>query len=218
RWVSIYDTMNSIMRVRPAIDKILKEQLNIFTNKDVYEIAFDEDEIFYTSCKKLALVFEPIKQVINFLESRTANLADCFIGIAQIATAFNNICELAVHYYQNLHHNDKECHKLEVVEDEHTHLQELAKTMFAIAPFQANCKRNFSLLKWFKLNFYNKNFEEAELYSSVVNETIFAEDLTATNIIKVLQDLVDLSDPIFGASNKEKITLMNKEETTMEFD
>ncbi|CAG8799236.1 5509_t:CDS:1, partial [Dentiscutata erythropus] len=43
-------------------------------------------------------------------------------------------------------------------------------------------------------------------------------NLTATDITKVLQDLIDLSDPIFGANNKEEITLMNKEETTMEFD
>ncbi|CAG8743407.1 7060_t:CDS:2, partial [Gigaspora rosea] len=113
---------------------------------------------------------------------------------------FSNICELAVHYYQNLHHNDKECHELvyqlikykavvapwnleyssnltpalwwEVVEDKHMHLQELAKTMFAITPSQTNS----------------------------------------------LQDLVDLSDPIFGASNKEEITLMDEKETTMEFD
>ncbi|CAG8816699.1 2512_t:CDS:2, partial [Gigaspora rosea] len=90
-WVSIYDTTNSIMHVKPAIEKILKEQPNIFTNKDVYEIAFDEGDVFYISCKRVALVFEPIKQVIDFLKSHTANLADCFIEIAQIATAFKRI-------------------------------------------------------------------------------------------------------------------------------
>ncbi|CAG8838630.1 6572_t:CDS:2, partial [Gigaspora margarita] len=47
-WVSIYDTTNSIVRVRPAIDKILEEKLDIFTNQ------------------------EPIKRVINLLESRMA--------------------------------------------------------------------------------------------------------------------------------------------------
>ncbi|CAG8825469.1 28807_t:CDS:1, partial [Dentiscutata erythropus] len=40
----------------------------------------------------------------------------------------------------------------------------------------------------------------------------------ATDITKVLQDLVDLLDLTFGANNKEKITLVDEEETTMEFD
>ncbi|CAG8475615.1 28659_t:CDS:2 [Gigaspora margarita] len=269
------------MRVRPAIDKIFEEQPDIFTNKDV----------FYTLCKRLALVFEPIKRVINFLESHTANLADCFVEIAQIAASFkrihpsNDLCAPAIASF-NFQYHELVCQLIKykagvapwnleyssnltpalwwgVVEDEHTHLQELAKTMFAIAPSQANCGQNFLLLKWFSegrhtrlqvprlesmaqiysfyvsnikqgLNFYDKNFEEAELYSSVINETIFAEvnnngsnkdkdeieieDLIATDITKVLQDLVDLSDPIFGANNKEEITLIDEEETTMEFD
>ncbi|CAG8756470.1 23771_t:CDS:1, partial [Dentiscutata erythropus] len=33
----------------------------------------------------------------------------------------------------------------------------------------------------------------------------------------VLQDLVDLLDPTFGANNKEEITLMDEEEATMIF-
>ncbi|CAG8639178.1 12223_t:CDS:1, partial [Gigaspora rosea] len=48
-------------------------------------------------------------------------------------------------------------------------------------------------------------------------DEIEIEDLMATNITKVLQDLVDLFDPIFGANNKEKITLMDEKETTMKF-
>ncbi|CAG8852197.1 1503_t:CDS:2, partial [Gigaspora margarita] len=205
RWVSIYDTANSIVRVRPAIDKILEEQPHIFTNKEVFEIAFDENDVFYTSCRRIALIFEPIKRVISLLEGCTASLADCFMGIIQIAIAlrrippsnnfrslaiaafnlryeqfdispylltyflhpnyrnhglkkgqFRNICELAVNYYKNLNHNEKECRELVtqlikykarvapwdleyspdltpstwwgVVEDERMHLQELAET------------------------------------------------------------------------------------------
>ncbi|CAG8808919.1 15659_t:CDS:2 [Gigaspora margarita] len=234
----------------PAIDKILEEQPEIFTNQEVFEIVNDENDNFYTSCRRIALIFEPIKRVITLLESRTASLADCFLGIIQLAATFrriptsNNfrhglqkgkfcdICEMAVNYYKDLHHNEKECRELVsqlikfkanatpwdlefsfnltlfvwwgVVEDEHTHLQELAKTMFAIVPSQANCEQNFSILKWFsegrrtqlhvsqlesmaqiysfyvsnvkkELNFCDDNFVEMELRNSVFNETIFAE-------------------------------------------
>ncbi|CAG8833723.1 14605_t:CDS:2, partial [Gigaspora margarita] len=41
-----------------------------------------------------------------------------------------------------------------VIEDEYTHLQKLAKTMFAIIPFQASCEQNFSILKWFSEEHY----------------------------------------------------------------
>ncbi|CAG8825521.1 15290_t:CDS:2, partial [Gigaspora rosea] len=47
---------------------ILKEKPNIFTNQEVLQI-----------------------RVINLLESHTANLADCFIGIIQIAVALKRI-------------------------------------------------------------------------------------------------------------------------------
>ncbi|CAG8791543.1 15563_t:CDS:2, partial [Gigaspora rosea] len=110
-WASIYDTTNSVIRVRPAIDKILEEQLEIFTNQEVFEIAKHENDNFYTSCRRIALIFEPIKRVITLLESRMASLADCFLGIIQLAATFrriptsNNFRSLAiaafnVHYQQ----------------------------------------------------------------------------------------------------------------------
>ncbi|CAG8855908.1 14155_t:CDS:1, partial [Gigaspora margarita] len=161
------------------------------------------------------LIFEPIKQVITLLESHIASLADCFLGIVYLASAFrripisNNfhflaiiafnrryqefdispyvltyflhsnyrshglqkgkfceICKLAVNYYKGLHHSEKECRELVnqlikykanitswdleyspnlipplwwgVIENEYMHLQELAKTIFAIIPSQAS--------------------------------------------------------------------------------
>ncbi|CAG8698880.1 19292_t:CDS:2, partial [Gigaspora rosea] len=153
---------------------------------------------------------------------------------------FLEIGEIAVNYYKEAHHNDKEC----PVEDENLDLQELAKTMFAIVPSQANCERSFSILKWFTEgrrtqlqvpqlesmaqlhSFYISNVEkelklhdfvEIELRNSALNETIFAEidcldlnnceeedeintvDFITNDITAALQDLVDLSNPIFGA-------------------
>ncbi|CAG8854509.1 17452_t:CDS:2, partial [Gigaspora margarita] len=181
----------------------------------VFGIASDENDIFYTSCKRIALIFKPIKRVITLLESHMASLADCFLGIMQLAAAFrripssNNFRSLAiaafnpVNYYKDLHYSENELvgqlikYKAKVtpwdlefsynltpyvwwgvVEDEYTHLQKLAKTMFAIVPSQANCEQNFSILKWFsegQLNFCDDNSVDMELRNSVFNETIFAE-------------------------------------------
>ncbi|CAG8456259.1 23334_t:CDS:2, partial [Gigaspora rosea] len=86
RWASIYDTANSIIRVRPAINKP-----DIFTNREVFKIVNYENENFYTSCRKIALIFEPIKRVITLLESYIASLADCFLAIVHLASAFRRI-------------------------------------------------------------------------------------------------------------------------------
>ncbi|CAG8804041.1 44828_t:CDS:2, partial [Gigaspora margarita] len=201
---------------------IFEEQLNIFTNKNVYKIAFNKDDVFYISYKRLTLVFEPIKQVINFLESRTANLADCFIGISQIAAAFKRI-----------HPSNDLC--APAIASFNFHFEQFYISLYLLTYFLHPNYRTRSLKKGnFKLNFYDKNFEEVKLYSSVVNETIFAkvynnrsnndedeieiEDLMATDITKVLQDLVNLSNLLFGANNKEEITLIDKEKTNIEFD
>ncbi|CAG8537649.1 5329_t:CDS:2, partial [Cetraspora pellucida] len=90
-WVSIYNTTSSIVYVKPAIDKLIEEQADIFTNQEVYKIVYNIDDIFYTLCKRIASVFEPIKYAINILESHMVNLADCLIEIVQIAATLMRI-------------------------------------------------------------------------------------------------------------------------------
>ncbi|CAG8827872.1 12789_t:CDS:2, partial [Gigaspora margarita] len=260
----------------------------------VFGIASDENDIFYTSCKRIALIFEPIKRVITLLESRMASLADCFLGIMQLAAAFkripssNNfcslaivafnrqglqkgkfrdICELAVNYYKDLHHSEKECRELVdqlikykakvtpwdlefsynltpyiwwgVVEDEYTHLQELAKTMFAIVSWLESMAQiySFYVLNVKKeLNFCDNNSVDMELRNSVFNKMIFAEidcpdlnkneeedkvevvNFTANEIAIVFQDWVDISDMIFGLSNNQEENILVEEEVNMDFE
>ncbi|CAG8813227.1 40466_t:CDS:10, partial [Gigaspora margarita] len=290
-WVSIYDTTNSIVHVRPAIDKILEEKLDIFTNQEVFKIVCDEDDIFYTSCKRISLIFEPIKRVINLLESCIASLADCFMEIVQIAIAlkkipassnfrtlaivvfnfryhqhdifpyiltyflhsnyrnqglkkgkFLEICELAAELMSQLIKYKAKAGpwKLEyssnltpslwwdAIEDEHTDLQKLAKTIMAqlYSYYISNVEKESKL---------HDDFMEIELYNSALNETIFAEidnlepnkyeeedemntvDLATNDITMALQDLVDLSDLIFGADNTHEEPILTDEETSMEF-
>ncbi|CAG8639143.1 14510_t:CDS:2 [Cetraspora pellucida] len=86
-WGSIYNTTNSIVHIRPAIEKILEEKPDIFSNQEVFKIANDIHDNFYTSCKRIVSVFEPIKN-------------------------FHNICNLAVNYYKDLFHKEEECNEL----------------------------------------------------------------------------------------------------------
>ncbi|CAG8814890.1 8740_t:CDS:2, partial [Gigaspora margarita] len=169
---------------------------------------------------------------------------------------FLDIGEIAINYYNEVHHNDKKYHRLmsqlikykarakpwnleyssyltpflwwEAIEDENLDLQELAKTMFTIVPSQANCEQSFFILKWFT--------EEHRIWLQVpyaLNKTIFAEidnlnlnnceeeeknemntvDLTTNNITMAFQDLVNLSDPIFGVDNNQVEPILTEEET-----
>ncbi|CAG8807919.1 24542_t:CDS:2 [Gigaspora margarita] len=70
---------------------ILEKKPDIFTNQEVFKIICDENDIFYISCKRISLIFEPIKRVINLFESHIASLADCFMEIVQIAIALKKI-------------------------------------------------------------------------------------------------------------------------------
>ncbi|CAG8696040.1 7167_t:CDS:2, partial [Cetraspora pellucida] len=145
---------------------------------------------------------------------------------------FYKICELAVDYYKGMHHNDKECRRLmnqlikykarvkpwnleysfeltpftwwDVVEDEHTDLQDLAKTI-ALNEMIFTEVDNLDSNKWRE--------EENEMD---------IENLTANNIIITLQALVDLSDPTFGGNNNQGETqeeaVLTDEEPSIEFE
>ncbi|CAG8777917.1 34174_t:CDS:2, partial [Gigaspora margarita] len=140
----------------------------------------------------------------------------------------------------------------DVVKDEHTDLQDLAKTMFTIftkghcTRFQALQLESIAQLHSFYIsNVENElkfcdDFVETELRDSALNETIFAKmnnldsnkcreeedemdivNPTTNDITMALQDLVDLSDPIFGRNNNQgeaQETVSTDEEPSMEFE
>ncbi|CAG8790359.1 20721_t:CDS:2, partial [Cetraspora pellucida] len=84
RWASAFNTTNSIIRIKPVFDKILEENPNIIFNNTVYKLLKDEEEIFFITCHYIAMIFYPIKEIINLLESQTANLADCFVNLVKL--------------------------------------------------------------------------------------------------------------------------------------
>ncbi|CAG8821578.1 40161_t:CDS:2, partial [Gigaspora margarita] len=183
-----------LIKVAKRDKKILEEKPNIFTNQEVFQIVCDEDNTFYTSCKRISLIFEPIKQVITLLESHIANLANCFIGIVQIAIALKRIP------------TSNNFHTLAILQ-----VPQLESMAQLHSFYISNIEKELKL----------HNFVKMELCNSALNKTIFAEmdnlnlnnyeeeeenemnilDLTTNNITMAFQDLVDLSDPIFGTDN-----------------
>ncbi|CAG8762553.1 3152_t:CDS:2, partial [Cetraspora pellucida] len=86
------------------------------------------DRAFYEECWLIASILYPLKLSVGCLESRTSNLADCYVYLISLA---NTIFRLP-------NQNIKEWE-----------LQALALRLFAITPHSASCERSFSVLGWF---------------------------------------------------------------------
>ncbi|RHZ59082.1 hypothetical protein Glove_365g248 [Diversispora epigaea] len=71
---------------------ILDNHPEVITNRNVLSLLQDEE--FYSRCYQIASILKPVKELTNILESRTANLADCFIGLIRLEF-INNIYILA---------------------------------------------------------------------------------------------------------------------------
>lgn len=50
-----------------------------------------QNEEFYSNCYQIASILKPVKELINILEARDANLADCFIGLIKLDAKINQI-------------------------------------------------------------------------------------------------------------------------------
>ncbi|CAG8647152.1 24341_t:CDS:2 [Cetraspora pellucida] len=71
--------------------KIKCEHPNILTNQNIFNRIGNED--FFRMCKMVSEIFNPIKETINIMESKTAMMSDCFIGFIKLAAAINRISD-----------------------------------------------------------------------------------------------------------------------------
>ncbi|RHZ81505.1 hypothetical protein Glove_120g3 [Diversispora epigaea] len=92
RWESLYSTTNSILKAQPVFDWILSEHSEIITNLEIIRILKDEE--FFSTCRFIRHIWEPIKESINRVESKSVDLADCFIFLIKLAVAIHQISNL----------------------------------------------------------------------------------------------------------------------------
>ncbi|RHZ85688.1 hypothetical protein Glove_62g26 [Diversispora epigaea] len=92
RWGSLYSTTNSILKTQPVFDWILSEHSEIITNLEIIRILKDEE--FFSTCRFIRHIWEPIKESINRVESKSVDLADCFIFLIKLAVAIHQISNL----------------------------------------------------------------------------------------------------------------------------
>ncbi|CAJ0749912.1 12165_t:CDS:2, partial [Entrophospora sp. SA101] len=81
--------VDSIIRSKPVFGWILDNYPSVISNDNVFNYLQNED--FYMKCRQIFSILKPIKELTNILEARSANLADCFIGLVKLAAAINQI-------------------------------------------------------------------------------------------------------------------------------
>ncbi|CAG8754892.1 11652_t:CDS:2, partial [Racocetra fulgida] len=115
-----------------------------------------------------------------------------------------------------------------IIEDDYNYLQNLAKTLFAIVPSQANsCIYSFYISNLKKvLVYYGKDLSEIELHNNALNQTSFTNNENNDMIIAESEEkfleissIVDLSDAIFGGQGYVEESLATiRESGNIEFD
>ncbi len=70
---------------------MLSDHNESITNEEVSNLISNED--FFTTCRFIRSVWEPIKEAIYLLEARDETLADCFIYLIKLAIAIDHLPE-----------------------------------------------------------------------------------------------------------------------------
>ncbi|CAB4432255.1 unnamed protein product [Rhizophagus irregularis] len=84
RWSTMWDCINSIVRLEFAFARVLSEHGNDIKNR-VKDILYDQN--FYENCRIITSILHPLKVTVGCLESRTSSLADCYIHLLSLASA-----------------------------------------------------------------------------------------------------------------------------------
>ncbi|CAB5359941.1 unnamed protein product [Rhizophagus irregularis] len=84
RWSTMWNCINSIVRLEFAFARVLSEHGNDIKNQ-VKDILCDRN--FYENCRIITSILHPLKVIVGCLESRTSSLADCYIHLLSLASA-----------------------------------------------------------------------------------------------------------------------------------
>ncbi|CAG8822037.1 3983_t:CDS:2, partial [Gigaspora margarita] len=284
RWGSLYFTTDSMLHARPVFDWLLSEHKESITKQEIANLIANED--FFTMCRLVHSVWQPIKEAIYALETNEATLADCFAYLIKLAIAIIRLPEIntfkipAIHifnrrYEEFLHllyilayfiHpqyrgkglNNNGFHKAALTAIEiwqslgHTRSEsnELVALMrrfeaklppfdlpyvsalriFSINPTQANCERNFSMLKWIlgdrqtslDINKLEGMSKIKSYYTANIRRELnfFGKELTEADLrdacnISSVGNIMDYNEDQTGANNETSLEDMFNDSTTL---
>ncbi|CAG8535542.1 9155_t:CDS:2 [Dentiscutata heterogama] len=85
---------SQLYRHKTSLEEILDQNSHLFNNKTGKIIkTYLKTRGFFDNVLDVSTVLKPIKDTITCLESKTANLADCYLGYLKLAIAIKNILQ-----------------------------------------------------------------------------------------------------------------------------
>ncbi|CAJ0758773.1 10234_t:CDS:2 [Entrophospora sp. SA101] len=89
RWISIFESTNSIVRMRQALEEVVIKYPDEIKSRPVKKIL--KKQGFFEEVASLSQILLPIKNTIKILESDNSTLADVFIQMIRLAFKLKNI-------------------------------------------------------------------------------------------------------------------------------
>jgi hypothetical protein len=88
RWTTASESVESLIRLEPILEKISSEYDYLLSDKAKHII---QGRNFFSNLRILAFVLDPLRKAVLVLESRSATLGDCFLNLAQLAAVLKKL-------------------------------------------------------------------------------------------------------------------------------
>ncbi|CAB4418793.1 unnamed protein product [Rhizophagus irregularis] len=88
RWTTASESTDSIIRLEPVLEEIVTDENNLLNDK-VKRII--QTRNFFSDLRILSFVLSPLRKAVLSLESRSATLGDCFLGLIRLSAVLKKL-------------------------------------------------------------------------------------------------------------------------------
>ncbi|HEY9399093.1 MAG TPA: DUF domain-containing protein [Nitrososphaeraceae archaeon] len=89
RWTTAAESIDSVINLEPVLEELVIEHHHLLTNDKIKPII--QAQNFFADLRILSFILDPLKKTILNLESRSATLGDCFLGLIRLAAVLKKL-------------------------------------------------------------------------------------------------------------------------------
>ena len=83
------ELIDSVINLEPVLEELITEHHHLLTNDKIKLII--QARNFFADLRILSFILDPLKKTILNLESRSATLGDCFLGLIRLAAVLKKL-------------------------------------------------------------------------------------------------------------------------------
>jgi hypothetical protein len=89
RWTTASESIDSVIKLEPVLVEFVIEHHHLLTNDKIKPII--QARNFFADLRILSFILDPLKKTVLNLESRSATLGDCFLGLVRLAAVVKKL-------------------------------------------------------------------------------------------------------------------------------